>query len=191
MSFKKNGLITADIQDCDYVDIPMSFTGFNKGTFTQAGNLYTITSPIESSDWGRGIAISAIKVPYGCWYEASMEIKIPTAHNIQVDINNYFEDKSTPNGNDNDLSSVRGFIGSKSIAANTWTSIKWYTQNARDINVDKLALCVYDGLGVVTTNDTESIIWQMRNPKFRIYYNRNQYCSIGDGIIYPKNLIET
>lgn len=96
-----------------------SLNNYYTSTSTKSGNVWSITSPIGSSGWGTGVNISYFEVPYECWYEVSVELNIPTAHSIQVDVNNAPINGSAWNGNDNDNISNRGVIGSKSIAANT------------------------------------------------------------------------
>lgn len=192
MSFYKNGNITANIQDCDYVEIPVSISTYNSGSVSKSNSQniqYTIVSAITTSKWGSGFHINDTNVPYGCWYEISFEAYMPTSHYMQIDVNNYVVGATSWSGNDNDLISAR-YGTNKTIAANTWTPVMWYTQNAHASNTSKVPICVYDGVGLRTSSDTASVTWYIRNLKFRIYYNRNEYFSIGDGIIYPKHLIE-
>ena len=191
MSIAKTGVWTSHIFQENYGEyFPLRlFNGYNGGNCSKTSdNLYTITSPVSSSTWGTGLNIqqNSLLIPYGYTYRISFEVNIPTTHNIRIDINNLCGNVS---GNDHDASRTAIDF---SISANIWTTIIWGSSNLNTTqNPDQLELNVYDGIGLVTTNDTASTVWTVRNPKIIIYKDELNIASIGkNGITHSNNFYE-
>ena len=166
---------------------------FTNGASTVSYNngIYTVTSPVSTSTWGAAFSITrnSVIVPYGANYRIELEVNVPTAHDIQIDINNIPRTDAAWAGNDNDLVSKRTGTGF-SIPANTWTKITWGSINEHANNTNKDDLLVYDGIGLKTSNDTAAVIWQFRNYKAKIYFNENTIASIGKTIANSNNFYE-
>lgn len=168
------------------VSIDPAFNGFNGGTYTYdiSTNTYTITSPVTSSTWGSGVCIKdpQITVPWGSSYRCSFEALVPTAHDIQIDYNNYLADGNYT-GNDNDSGRI---TSSFSIPANTWTKVVIGATNANSANTGKASLIVYDAIGLKTNNDSASVTWYIRNVKSEITNDPSSYSknSWSDNMIY-------
>lgn len=168
------------------VSIDPAFNNYNGGTYTYdiSTNTYTITSPVTSSSWGAGVHLKdpQITVPWGSSYRCSFEVLVPTAHNIQIDYNNYLSD-NTNTGNDNDSGRITTYF---SIPANTWTKIVIGATNANSANVGKASLIVYDGIGLQTDKDSASVTWYIRNVKSEITNDPSSYSknSWSDNIVY-------
>ena len=134
-------------------------------------NGYTITSPKGSGTWGNGFKITGgrFAVPYGEYYRVSMEVWVPTEKAFAIDFNNDISGGGAWNGNDNDDDGYRFVSPSNHILpANTWTKVSWGTRNTHSKNTNKVPIYPYDGFGIVTTNDTSSTTWKIRN--FKIEY---------------------
>ena len=170
-SFDENGVGT-----CNYFG--GTFTNISS-TATFSSNQYTISSPVSSSSWGSQICIpndGKVKIPYGCLYRISMEVQVPTAHNIVIDINNRASGGTNWAGNDNDLTSTRTAT-TFSIPANTWTTITWGSSNAHASNTNHEDILVYDYIGLVNSSDSAATTWYIRNPKINL--GRNIYTNAG------------
>lgn len=193
MSIQKTGVITTPLF-VENEHIEQSFPGFNNyysGTYTYSSTdkKYTVTSPSGSNSWGHGVQLQGIYLPYGVWYRVSMEVYVPTQHSVQVDVNNYAVGVSSWAGNDNDVVGSRSYsLGT--IPANTWKEISWKACNKNANNTSQVDLCVYDGLGLVTTNDTASTEWYIRNPKIEFFYASNNKFGISNNAIYANEFIE-
>lgn len=161
------------------------FPGFNNyssgtQTYNAATKTYTIVSAVTSSTWGSGVSIAStasagVHVPYGYSYRFSAEVKVPSAHTITIDFNNYACSGSSWAGNDNDNGSYRTGSASGttsgnviSIPANTWTKIFFGTKNLHASNIDQVPIYIVDGIGLNTASDSASITWYIRNPKVQI-----------------------
>ena len=169
------------------------FSNYNSGTFTVANGIYTVTSPVSTSPWGSGIYITngKILVPYNCIYRVKIEVNVPTAHRIQVDINNSVPSGVTiQGGNDNDLGSARTTT-SWNIPANTWTTIEWGSKNAHASNTTGVDISVYDGIGLITSADSAAVVWQIRNPQIYIAYNDKDKVGVDKaGFVYSNYFYE-
>lgn len=169
------------------------FSNYNSGTFTAANGVYTITSAVTTSTWGSGVFITngKILVPYNCIYRVKMEVNVPTAHGIQVDINNSVPSGVTiQGGNDNDLTSARTTTA-WNIPANTWTTIEWGSKNAHASNTTGADISVYDSIGLVTSVDSAATIWQIRNPQIYISYNDKDKAGVDKaGFVYSNMFYE-
>lgn len=195
MSIQKTGVVTTSLfVENEHIEQP--FPGFNNyysGTYTYSSTdkKYTVTSPSGSNSLGHGVCIKTnnVYLPYGVWYRISMEVYVPTQHSLQVDVNNYAVGVSSWAGNDNDNSDSRSYsLGI--IPANTWKEISWKTCNISAKNTTQADICVYDGLGLVTTNDTDTTEWYIRNPKIEFFYASNNKFGISDDAIYANEFIE-
>ena len=175
MSIQKTGVITTPLF-VENEHIEQSFPGFN--------NYYSGTYTYSSTD-----KKYTVKSPYGVWYRVSMEVYVPTQHSVQVDVNNYAVGVSSWAGNDNDVVGSRSYsLGT--IPANTWKEISWKACNKNANNTSQVDLCVYDGLGLVTTNDTASTEWYIRNQKIEFFYASNNKFGISNNAIYANEFIE-
>ena len=167
--------------------------GFSNGTSTLSFNngIYTVTSPVSSSTWGAAFSItrSTVIVPYNTMYKIELEVNVPTAHTIVIDLNNIPQHEAAWAGNDNDLVSART-VSTFSIPANTWTKISWGSINKHASNTTQDALLIYDGIGLRTSNDSSAITWQFRNYKAKLYYNNNTVASIGKTFSNSNNFYE-
>lgn len=169
------------------------FSNYNSGTFSVANGIYTITSPVTTSTWGSGVSITngKILVPHNCIYRVKMEVNVPTAHKIQVDINNSVPSGVTiQGGNDNDLTSART-AAAWNISANTWTTIEWGSKNAHTSNTTGVDISVCDGIGLVTSADSAATVWQIRNPQIYIAYNDKDKVGVDKtGFVYSNMFYE-
>ena len=146
---------------------------------------------MTSSSLGAGFYIgkNKILVPYGCMYRVMLEVYVPTAHGIQVDIN-----KSEPSlvniqgGTDNDNGRTGKYFD---IPSHTWTTITWGSSNLHSNNTQHVDIAVYDGIGLKTASDSSAITWYMRNPRAYIGYNERNLFGIGNDTIYSNSIIET
>lgn len=197
MSFNKNGIIeTGSVIEngmtngYNYFAIT-TFKNYNSGSISgPVDGKYTITSSVTSSTWGAGFYIgeNKILVPYGCMYRVMLEVYVPTAHGIQVDINNSVPSGVTiQGGNDNDNGRTGTYFD---IPANTWTTITWGSTNSHTNNTQHVDIAVYDGIGLKTASDTESTTWYMRNPRFYIGFNTKDTTGIASNTIYTSNIYE-
>ena len=168
-----------------------SFSNYNTGSISGPSNeQYTVVSPVTSSTWGSGFNITNgfVIVPYGAIYRVIMEVYVPTKHSIQVDINNTVPSGATiQGGNDNDTDRTGT---SFSIPAATWTTITWGSQNIHGNNTTKADICVYDGVGLITSADTASVTWYIRNARIFIGYNTRTTPGIGNNVIYSGEICE-
>ena len=137
---------------------------------------YTVTSPVNSTTWGTGFSIknNIIIVPYGC---------------IQVDINNAVPGGTVWSGNDNDVSAKR-YYSNLSIPANTWTTVIFGGINAHEKNTKKEDISVYDGIGLVTSADTATVTWYVRNPAVYVGFNERDILGISKDNLYSNLIYE-
>lgn len=198
MSFEKTGIVSTEsiiesgmLSGYNYIS-GATFGNYYTGTITgPTDGKYTIVSPAGSNaTWGCGFAIPYITVPYGCTYRISMEVYVPTAHNITIDINNTVPSGVTiQGGNDNDNGSLR--TGTTfSIPANTWTTIRWGSTNSHTNNTQHVDIAVYDGIGLKTASDTEATTWYMRNPRFYVGFNTKDTTGVASNTIYTSSIYE-
>lgn len=168
------------------------FSNYNSGSYTVSNGEYTITSPVTSSSWGSGVSLNNgyIIVPYGCDYRASIDVLVPTAHTIVIDHNNSVPSGITVwSGNDNDNTSKRT-RSTFSIPANTWTTITWGSNNSHASNTNKVDISIYDGIGLVTSADTATVTWKIKNPRVYIGYVGENLKRITSTAIYSNNFYE-
>lgn len=201
MSFEKSGIIEVNkitengmLRGHNFLSLG-KFDSYSSGTISgPSSNQYTITSPGgANASWGAGFAITngQIIVPYGCIYRIKIEVFVPTAHGIQIDVNNTVPSGVTiQGGNDNDNVNFRTPTYF-SIPANTWTEITWGSINAHEKNTQHVDISVYDGIGLKTNADTATTTWYMRNPRAYIGYNERNLFGIGNDTIYSNSIIET
>ena len=197
MSFEKTGIVSTGsviesgmLSGYNYIS-GAKFNNYNSGSITgPTDSKYTIVSAVTSSTWGAGFSIPNIILPYGCVYRVSMEVYVPTAHGIQIDINNSVPSGITiQGGNDNDNGSLR--TGTYfSIPANTWTTITWGSTNSHANNTQHVDISVYDGIGLRTDSDTAAITWYMRNPRFYVGFNTKDTTGVASNIIYTSDIYE-
>lgn len=196
MNFEKTGIVSTGnviengmLSGYNYLS-GATFKNYNSGTITgPVDGKYTITSSVTSSSWGAGFYIgeNKILVPYGCMYRVMLEVYVPTAHGIQVDINNSVPSGvNIQGGNDNDRTGTYF-----DIPANTWTTITWGSSNLHSNNTQHVDIAVYDGIGLKTASDSSAITWYMRNPRAYIGYNERNLFGIGNDTIYSNSIIET
>lgn len=148
----------------------VSKSGCTSYSYDNVTNTYTIESPAKSNSWGYGIAckqVHTMSVPWGSDYRFSAEVYVPTSHVVTIDINNGVETGTAWAGNDNDEVNKRT-SQSFAIPANKWTKIVWGGRNSHDKNTNKVDIFPYDKIGLVTTNDTESTTWYLRNLKMEL-----------------------
>ena len=198
MSLYKSGIITSKSFEENGITngvynrlLDGSFSNYNTGTISgPSSGQYTIVSPVSTSSWGTGFNITNgfVIVPYGAIYRVIMEVYVPTNHNIIVDINNSVPSGATiQGGNDNDANRTGTLF---TIPATTWTTITWGSQNLHEKNTTKADISVYDGIGLVTTADTASVTWNIRNPRIFIGYNTRTAPGISNFTIYSGELCE-
>ena len=177
---------------------PYQFAAFNSGTQTvngtnDTGIYFNITSPVTTNGFGSGRNLypRTFPLPYGYRYRIRMEVRIPSAHTMKVDVNNDVElGHSGWQGNDNDLDVLRTPT-SFSIPANTWTTIEWGSANVHPLNTTHENIYVRDGFGVVTKDDSAAVTWEMRFPQIKIYKDTNTNFSIGkDGTTHANQIYE-
>lgn len=141
-----------------------SSISYDRGT-----NKYTITSPVSSdTDWGTGIKFNnKAKIPYGKTYRVSVEVYLPADGHIVVDFNNSLASGSIAGGNDNDNGSAR--TNSRfNVKANTWTKLVWGSANTHSNNTNKVDILIWDGIGLITANNSGNTIWYLKNPKIEL-----------------------
>ena len=151
--------------------------GYNyasKISFDKDSNQYAISSPVVSSHWGSGLQFNnKAVIPYGKTYRASVEVYVPVASKIEVDVNNSPVSGNAWNQNDNDNSLTR-VCGSMSIPANTWTKIWWGSSNTDSNNTNKVGIKIYDGIGL--SGNTSTTTWYIRKPKIEIGDKVTDWC---------------
>lgn len=142
-----------------------SSVSYDRGT-----NEYTITSPVSSNtECGTGIKFNNnAKIPYGKTYRVSVEVYLPADGRIVVDFNNAPASGTITNGDDNDNESERT-NNSFDVTANTWTKLVWGSANTHPYNANKkVDILIYDGIGLITANNSENTIWYLKNPKIEL-----------------------
>lgn len=144
-----------------------AFTPFNGSVISKgADGVWTITSPAGISDWwGTGMSMTSgtISVPWGKSYTVSMEVLVPTKHSFGIDVNNTVASGGNWNGNDNDDSNKRIWNNNKDIPANVWTRLSWTATNSSVKNTNKVNILPFDNFGILTSSDTSTITWKVRN----------------------------
>ena len=199
MSFEKTGIVETNkitengMGTYNFLSLG-KFDNYSSGTITGPSNgKYTVTSPSgANATWGAGFSITngQIIVPYGCIYRIKMEVFVPTAHGIQIDINNTVPSGVTiQGGNDNDNGNLRTSTYF-SIPANTWTEITWGSINTNEKNTHHVDISVYDGIGLKTNADTAAVTWYMRNPRAYIGFNTKDTTGVASNTIYTSNIYE-
>ena len=200
MSFGKNGAINSDniiesgLSD-EFIPLNMAiFLGYNSGSISgpASDGKYTINSAVTANSWGAGFSIEQNKIilPYNCIYRIKMEVYVPSAHKIAVDVNNTVPSGVTiQGGNDNDNTALR-INGTFSIPAKTWTEITWGSVNSHEKNTKHVDIAVYDCVGLITSGDSAATSWAMRNPRIFIGYNTKGNAAIDKNNIYSKYICE-
>ena len=150
-------------------DIQIKNSTYTTGTFDDDSNTWTLTNTTGGTDtFGYGLKIinRNIIVPYGQTCIISFEIKTPRNVTVNWDVNNYPNDSSVSswNGNDNDNSSLRKG-SSKNIPANQWTKCWFSYTNTHAKNTSKVDLYDNSNFGILMTNETSNITYQIRNVK--------------------------
>ena len=186
MSISKNGTVMKSMFQ-EHGTRVLTFPGFNSGTskVVYTNGQYIITSPVSSSTWGANFSIitDKIRVPYGMTYKLSMDVYVPTKHTLRIDVNNKAITGGNWNGNDNDLADARIGVYTSSnltIPAETWTTIYWGAANIHPDNVNQVDLIVYDGIGLLNKDDTETTTWYIKNPKIEIGFDLNTALSLSN-----------
>lgn len=128
---------------------------------------YTIMTTPGLSGWGSrvGIVGDTVIVPFNATCEVSFDVYALSNHTLIYDINNSAATGDSWNGNDNDNTQKREYLSGykTALVANTWTHVKYSYVNDSDLNTNKVDLNVWDYYGIVTTDDTESITYYIRN----------------------------
>lgn len=162
-------LIEADLSTANFFP---GFQNYNSGSFSfdSSSNKYNIVSAVTTSTWGSGVSLisNKIHVPYKMVYRVILDVYVPTAHSIQIDINNSPASGTIQGGNDNDANRTETLFN---IPAGTWTTISWGSQNIHANNTNGVDIIVYDGIGLKTSGDSASITWNIRNPRVYIGYS--------------------
>lgn len=161
----KTGILSAQNELIEFGLSENLWQGIN--SYSPSNGIYTINSAVSTSTWGTGFSLKDHIFPYGTYYKVSMDVKVPSAHTIQIDINNKVPSGVTWAGNDHDITSQRTattFV----IPANTWTTITWGGVNLSTANTGQWDLTVYDSVGLRTNGDSATVQWQMKNPKYQL-----------------------
>ena len=148
-------------------DIKINDSTYTTGTFDDDSNTWTLTNTTGgTSTFGYGLKIinKNVIVPYGQTCIISFEIKTPRAVTVNWDVNNYANSGSSWAGNDNDNGSLRKG-SSKNIPANQWTKCWFSYTNTHSKNTSKVDLYDNSNFGIVMTNETSNITYQIRNVK--------------------------
>ena len=138
-------------------------------SYDKTTDTYTIVSPVGSSSWGYGVRVlydnnHQVLVPYGRRYILSFEIKVPQALSINIDVNSYATSGSNWSENDNDNIGQRK-QSSYNIPANTWTRVWVSWENSNSNNTNKVDLFDNSEIGLVTSNCSSPVTWQIRRVK--------------------------
>ena len=99
-----------------------------------------------------------------------MEVYVPTAHKIVIDVNNYSCDGTSWAGNDNDNTNCRTATTFE-VPANTWTTISWGSSNTHSSNTNHASIYVLDTTCLYTADDTANVVWYIRNIKVQMGKN--------------------
>ena len=148
-------------------DIKINDSTYTTGTFDDDSNTWTLTNTTGgTSTFGYGLKIinKNVIVPYGQTCIISFEIKTPREVKVNWDVNNYANSGSSWAGNDNDNGSLRKG-SSKNIPANQWTKCWFSYTNTHSKNTSKVDLYDNSNFGIVMTNETSNITYQIRNVK--------------------------
>ena len=148
-------------------DIKINNSTYTTGTFDDDSNTWTLTNTTGgTATYGYGLRIANKNVitPYGQTCIISFEIKTPREVKVNWDVNNYANSGSSWAGNDNDNGSLRK-DSSKNIPANQWTKCWFSYTNTHSENTSKVDLYDNSNFGIVMTNETSNITYQIRNVK--------------------------
>ena len=144
-------------------------THSSTGSFDREANTWTLTATAGNTDqWGCGLGINSTKtvlVPYGQTYILSFEIKVPRACTWNIDVNNYAFGVPSWSGNDNDNSSLRKTSSKNLTTTNEWIKCWSMWSNTSTSNTNKVDLQDNSNFGIVMTNETEDMTFQIRNVK--------------------------
>lgn len=162
----KTGILSAQNELVEFGLSENLWQGING--YSSSNGIYTINSAVSTSGWGSGFSLKDHIFPYGTYYRVSMDVKVPSAHRIQIDINNKTPSTITAwSGNDNDIVGQRTGT-SFNIPADVWTTITWGSINLNPNNTTHSDLYVYDNVGLITSGDSATVQWQMKNPKYQL-----------------------
>ena len=146
-------------------DIKINNSTYTTGTFDDDSNTWTLTNTTGgTATYGLRIANKNVITPYGQTCIISFEIKTPREVKVNWDVNNYANSGSSWAGNNNDNSSLRKG-SSKNIPANQWTKCWFSYTNTHSENTSKVDLYDNSNFGIVMTNETSNITYQIRNVK--------------------------
>ncbi len=142
------------------------------GEFNGTTNTWTIVAAPKSDSWGRGLTIhsnSEILIPFGKGATYSFEIKVPKPISWNTDVNNAKVGISN-SSNDNDMSSKRKTSKKTITKVGEWVKCWSYVENSDLVkNPTKADLKdVNSFFGIVTTAETDSITFQIRNFKVEL-----------------------
>lgn len=153
--------------------------GCSKFDYDKATNTWNCTAPKGSDVWGRGFYIkpNLIAVPASKTLMISLEVKPDVEITWNNDVNNTCVglDKN-PSGNDNDDAGKRR-NSARTLKAGIWNEV-WFSYTAKN----ETNYTLYDSstnFGIVTTNLTADVHFQMRNIQAELAtvksaYSRNQ-----------------
>lgn len=145
--------------------IPMSsIVGCENGTisYDKGTNTFTVTAAVTTSTWGSGIKIknNSFSVAWGSWYIITAEVMCPSNHTLKLDYNNDLEG-ATGNDHDNTGHRLPHVI---ELNGGVWTPVIFGTvNNDENNNPNHLVIKPYDFFGLVTKDDTEPVVWYIRN----------------------------
>ena len=144
-------------------------THSSTGSFDRETNTWTLTATAgNTNQWGCGLGINSTKtvlVPYGQTYILSFEIKVPRACTWNIDVNNYAFGVPSWSGNDNDNTSLRKTSSKNLTTTNEWIKCWSMWSNTSTSNTNKVDLQDNSNFGIVMTNETEDMTFQIRNVK--------------------------
>lgn len=150
--------------------------GLSTFAYTGQTNSYDCIAPKGSNNWGYGIfyAERFAAIPAGKTLVFSMEVKPDVDCQWNNDVNNTCVGlSSNPYGNDNDDQSKRK-NSDRNLKKETWNQI-WFSYTAKDETKDYTLYDATSNFGIVTTNLTADVHFQLRKVKAELAETATPY----------------
>lgn len=145
-------------------------TGQSSSTATldEDTNTWTITAPAGNTNiCGLYTRNKNVLIPYGKTLIVSFDIKVPIACSWTLDVNNYPLTGAKWSTNDHDYVPSRK-NSATSLPADEWVRCWFMYTNAHSGNTNKVELYDATSFGLRMTNQTENIVYQVKNIKSEI-----------------------
>lgn len=142
------------------------------GSFDASSNTWNLSATPGSTSWGRGLYIKtphSIIIPYGKCAIYSFELKVSKQINWNTDVNNGPVSGSAWASNDNDETTLRKTSSKTIVKVNEWVKCWSCISNTSSKNTLKVDIKdISSTFGIVTTNESSNINFQIRNFKVEL-----------------------